>query len=369
MLDPLNSKELKRRTPVWAALSDLFLVTDVSLFDEQIIRALRKSRYAPHEAEAILREEVAPVFYMNLLSVSGDWSAWPPEHVCDQVLEHLERSDAERAMSVQASASVVERVIDEHWPRIYRAVWRSRPQMPQLALPHFTLPDLHLPRPQIKLTTWRLALWSPLLLLVLVLLLAGYELWAVDRARARTPQVLEEAWAQAGPSLLNQMSVSRIEALLRVEDPSFRTHRGVDFSTPGQGMTTITQGLVKRLYFEHFTPGFAKIEQSLIARFVLDSAITKNEQLELFLGLAYFGAVDGRDVIGFRDAAQTYFGKTVAELDHRQFLALVAMLVAPNDLRPGSPQNAERVARIERLLAHRCAATGLRDVWLEACAL
>ena len=52
------------------------------------------------------------------------------------------------------------------------------------------------------------------------------------------------------------------------------------------------------------------------------------------------------------------------------FLSLVAMGIAPRDYDPiRRPQaNAERVRRIEAMLAGRCAPQGLRDVTLEACA-
>ena len=196
----------------------------------------------------------------------------------------------------------------------------------------------------------------------------AYELRAIRRARAATDRLLVVAREAAGPPLSGTLPPEWIEALLRVEDPAFRTHRGVDLRTPGQGLTTITQALVKRIYFERFTPGFAKIEQSLIARYVLDGAVSKDEQLDLFLGLAYFGSREGRDVDGFGEAARVYFGRPLPALERREFLSLVAMLPAPNALAPGSAANDDRVARIERLLEGRCAPAGLRDVWLEGCA-
>ena len=213
----------------------------------------------------------------------------------------------------------------------------------------------------------RVLIWVVGALIIAIVGVAAYETWAVNRAWRNTPAILEHGRAQAGEPLAQELPQDWIDALLAVEDPSFRAHSGLDLSTPGQGLTTITQALAKRLYFDGFEPGFAKIEQSLIAHFVLDRAADKDEQLELFLGLAYFGTQEGREVIGFRDAAQTYFSRPLSELDRPEFLALVAMLIQPNGLRPDGQANAERVARIERLLAGACAPTGLRDVWLTAC--
>jgi membrane peptidoglycan carboxypeptidase len=203
---------------------------------------------------------------------------------------------------------------------------------------------------------------------LLLLGLVAFESFAVVRAKQRTPQVLQEA--SAGELKLADIPAERRAMLLRIEDPAFYEHHGVDFSTPGAGMTTITQALVKRFYFEHFEKGFPKIEQTLIARFVLDPAMAKDAQLTAYLNHSYFGRADGRTVIGFADAARSYFHKPLAKLSDQQFLALVAMLIGPNELDPirHSAANAERVRRIEALLAGQCAAVGLRDVTYQACA-
>lgn len=149
----------------------------------------------------------------------------------------------------------------------------------------------------------------------LLLCLCGYEAFAVMRARARTPALLETV--KARPLTLAMVGDRRLAMLLKVEDPGFFHHHGVDFTTPGQGATTLTQGLVKRLYFKRFRPGFAKIEQSLIARYALDPMVSKRDQLEIALNYASFGHVGGRDVIGFPAAAETYFHKPFGQLTDR----------------------------------------------------
>ena len=203
---------------------------------------------------------------------------------------------------------------------------------------------------------------------VLLVALIAYEAYAVWRAKQRTPAVLTEA--SKGELKLSDIPQRRVHILLKVEDPAFYSHRGVDFSTLGAGMTTITQSLVKRFYFERFQKGFPKIEQSLIARFVLNPSMPKDMQLQAFLNYSYFGSYRGRPVIGYADAARTYYGRDLAELSDREFLSLVAMGIAPNALDPirHKQANDERVRRIEAMLAGRCKPAGLRDVTYEACA-
>lgn len=210
--------------------------------------------------------------------------------------------------------------------------------------------------------------WAGLGLVALLVALFAYEGFAVWRATQRTPDVLSRA--ATGELKLGDLPPRRIAMLLKVEDPNFFHHRGVDFSTPGAGMTSITQSLVKRFYFDDFQPGFAKLEQSLIARFVLDPAMPKQAQLEAYLNHSHFGWRKGRPIVGLSAAARSYFGREPTALDDRQFLALVAMLRAPRDLDPvrKPAANAERVRRIEAMLAGRCAPHGLNDDGYRDCA-
>ena len=130
------------------------------------------------------------------------------------------------------------------------------------------------------------------------------------------------------------------------------------------------QVIGKRIFFEHFTPGFPKGELIALTRFALYPNVDKQRTLKAFLATAYFGHRNGRAVIGIGPAARAWFGRPLAALDDRQFLSLIAMGPAPNALNPErhAAANADRVARIERLIANQCRPTGLMDVLLDGCA-
>ena len=212
---------------------------------------------------------------------------------------------------------------------------------------------------------------SGLLVPAVVGIVAGQLALSVHRARAQLDDYFP---VTIGPSTdglaLAEVPGWQIDVLLRVEDPDFWSHSGIDLSTPGGGITTITQALVKRTFMHPFRPGpWNKLEQSVIAWLVIDAEVPKPRQLEAFLNIAYFGERDGESIIGFDAAARRYFDMPVAALERRQFLVLVAMLIAPNDLQPGRHEGPldDRVARIEALLDRRCTPDGLRDVWLKGC--
>jgi len=185
----------------------------------------------------------------------------------------------------------------------------------------------------------------------------------------QTPKLVAARAANAAMALAaDQFSAEHLHILFTVEDPNFFSHNGLDLSTPGAGLTTITQALAKDLYFEEFRPGLAKLKQSLLA-LVLNLRVDKWEQLDLFINTAYFGNHEGHSVNGFAAAARVYFNKAFAALTRAEYIALVAMLIAPNDLNvlTRAEANAKRVQRIERLLRAECQPAGLRDVYYENC--
>jgi len=200
--------------------------------------------------------------------------------------------------------------------------------------------------------------------------IAGYETWRVARAQRIVIEVFQP-FAQDTPTLhWSDLSAWQQQALLAVEDPAFFDHKGVDFTTPGAGRTTITQAVVKKLFFEHFQAGFAKIEQSLIARYVVYPTISREVQLNAFLNVVYLGRGADGPVFGFANGARVFFGKQPKALTSDEFLRLVGALVAPRDLPPvaGLPASDQRLARIKRLLAGQCRPAGHNDVWLTGCA-
>lgn len=201
----------------------------------------------------------------------------------------------------------------------------------------------------------------------LIVLYAGV---TIGEGYVRAPAVVARQLLATPPVLTAEsLSPEQLRILLRVEDPAFFSHHGLDLRTPGAGMTTITQGLVKFLYFPHFRPGLAKIRQSLLA-VGFDARIDKRTQLALLLNAEYLGTHDGRDVHGFENAARVYFDTDFRSLSREQFLSLVAMCIGPDGFNVATrpAENRERVARIERLLAGRCRAAGWLDVYYEACA-
>jgi len=167
----------------------------------------------------------------------------------------------------------------------------------------------------------------------------------------------------------NSLTPERLAVLLKVQDPGFYAHSGIDLTTNGAGLTTLTQSLSKRLAFEEFKPGIQKIRQSGYA-IGLDSILSKDEQIALFLDTVGMGNSQDGWVIGFHKASQAFFNAGPNDITIEQFYALVAVLIAPSRLKLNAPDQVlqERIQRIERLAENICQPNAFDDVWLEGCA-
>ncbi|MFK7993283.1 MAG: hypothetical protein AB8B87_04035 [Granulosicoccus sp.] len=54
----------------------------------------------------------------------------------------------------------------------------------------------------------------------------------------------------------------RLQWLLKVQDPGYLLHNGIDLQSAGAGITTTTQSTLKRLAFNEFKPGIGKLRQT-----------------------------------------------------------------------------------------------------------
>jgi len=208
-----------------------------------------------------------------------------------------------------------------------------------------------------------------ILFVILFVVVLGYGGKGYWDALSDAPQLRQRAddliaQGRGGASL----GAEHLTILLKVEDPNFASHAGVDFSTAGAGATTITQSASKRLAFKKFHPGIGKIRQTGYAM-GLERRLSKEQILALWLDTLEMGEGPEGWMTGFHKASSAIYGRPPAELNNTEFIRLAAVLIAPGSYKLRENDNAlnERVSRIERLVAGSCAPEGLSDVWLEGC--
>lgn len=81
------SDELQRRQPVWEALSELFLDTELDSAElRRIAKTLAHSEYTDSELTDILFQEVYPVCIPNMYSFTGIWEGFDVDWLQQQIL-------------------------------------------------------------------------------------------------------------------------------------------------------------------------------------------------------------------------------------------------------------------------------------------
>jgi len=135
------------------------------------------------------------------------------------------------------------------------------------------------------------------------------------------------------PITLGQVPQDFINALLSTEDVRFYQHSGVDLKgvlravfklattgTKSQGASTITM-LVARNYYLSREKRFSRKFTEMFVAWKLESELTKDEILEIFLNKIEFG----HRSTGLGAASQVYYGKTLDQLNLAQLATLAGI--------------------------------------------
>jgi monofunctional glycosyltransferase len=155
---------------------------------------------------------------------------------------------------------------------------------------------------------------------------------AIERAMDGEEPVRDYRWRPA-----QRISPHLPRAVVAAEDGRFFEHRGFDWEElqnsrelaraagePMRGASTLTQQLIKNLYFTtHRNPVRKAYEWALTppAEWILG----KDRILELYVNVVEFGP----GIFGAEAAAQHHFGIDAAALSRRQAASLAAVLPAP----------------------------------------
>lgn len=161
-------------------------------------------------------------------------------------------------------------------------------------------------------------------------------IYARDGVQLATLYTQNRIWVPIGriPPLVRNAFVAN-------EDHNFYVHHGVDFGGIAraaladyrherfQGASTITQQLARALFLSNEVSISRKVQEALLAM-EIERYYTKDEILERYLNLIYFGA----GAYGIQAAAHTYFGTDVAKLSLGQIAMLAGLPAAPSAYSP-----------------------------------
>ena len=209
---------------------------------------------------------------------------------------------------------------------------------------------------------WRIAKWSLVFVLWLVVLAAGFvgyyghdlpdtqhltgpetplaiTVLAADGSEVAT---VGEMWGELIPA--DEMAPVLPKAVLAIEDRRFFTHGGIDAfgviraawqnAVEGRvvaGGSTISQQVAKLVFLSPERSVKRKIQEAMLA-FWLEREFTKQEILTIYLNRAYFGA----GAYGVDAAARRYFGRSARDVDLAQAAMIAGLLKAPSRYSPAN---------------------------------
>ena len=153
-----------------------------------------------------------------------------------------------------------------------------------------------------------------------------------------------------------------VDAVLATEDSRFYEHHGVDVLrlasavvanfTDGfgsQGASTITQQLVKRSFLTD-EKSLKRKAQELWLSFQIERKYSKEEIFEMYINKIFYG----ERANGVATAAQTYFGKSLDELELYEAATLAGLPQSPSRYNPfNNPEGAETRRNVVLTLMNR----------------
>jgi penicillin-binding protein 1A len=176
----------------------------------------------------------------------------------------------------------------------------------------------------------------------------------VDRLADYKPPIVSQVFGDDG-SLVGEFYLERrivvpidkmprklIQAFVAAEDASFYQHKGIDYfgimraafknllsMRKKEGASTITQQVTKSMLLTPEKKFSRKIKEAILAK-RMEEKLSKDEILYLYLNQIYLGG----GAYGVQVAAETYFGKSVDQLNLAEMAMMAGLPKAPNTYSP-----------------------------------
>jgi 1A family penicillin-binding protein len=141
---------------------------------------------------------------------------------------------------------------------------------------------------------------------------------------------------------LDQISPHLKRAVLAIEDSNFFFHQGINPTSIGralltnlkqggvsEGASTLSMQLVKNIYLSHQRTVTRKLAEAVLAMRI-EQVFSKDQILDMYLNYIYWG----HNNYGVQTAAESYFGKSAAQLNLAEAALLAGMIQAPESYSP-----------------------------------
>jgi len=123
MTDSTNNE----RFPVWDALSEFFLDTELDKNDyDRISKVLAKTKYTISDLQEILYYEVYPACKWNMFSFVGEWAGFSPDWIMKNIAPNIDKRPKLRI------APLHKWMFRDHWHQVFPLIEKHRANKPRV---------------------------------------------------------------------------------------------------------------------------------------------------------------------------------------------------------------------------------------------
>lgn len=113
---------IEHRKPIWIALSDFYLDTELQDYDfKHIASKIIESPYSLDEVKEINKYEVFPILQANLLSVAGVWAGFDEEWLIKSISDSLAKRNLIRKLYIKAYYRAYKWMCKDYWDKLEKA--------------------------------------------------------------------------------------------------------------------------------------------------------------------------------------------------------------------------------------------------------
>ncbi|WP_430907002.1 DUF7079 family protein [Maribacter sp. 2-571] len=114
-----SEEALTHRKPVWTALSELYLDTELQDYSyRHIAKQFQASPYSLTQIKEINRSEVFPVLCLNLISVAGVWTGFDEDWLIKTIVHKRKRNNPFKRLAYVFCYFCMKGTFKEYWERI-----------------------------------------------------------------------------------------------------------------------------------------------------------------------------------------------------------------------------------------------------------
>lgn len=110
---------IEERKPIWIALSEFYLDTELQELDFRYIASkIMESPYSLIKVKEINKYEVFPVLQPNLLDVAGVWAGFDEDWLVENIKNSLEKRSVIKKLKIESSYLTYKWMCKDYWEKL-----------------------------------------------------------------------------------------------------------------------------------------------------------------------------------------------------------------------------------------------------------